>query len=289
MSKVSVLVLTRNEEQDLPGCLESVIGWSDDIHVLDSLSTDGTVAYARSVRANVISRPFDDWSTHQNWGLKNIPFKHEWVLYLDADERVPPLLVPEIEKAVCNPGDAVAFRIRRRDFFNDRWLRHVQASPYFVRLFRPQHIHYERLVNPVTVVDGETGRLNGYLDHFPFSKGISHWLSRHNAYSSLEADQFLRNKASGNKFSLSKALLASDFQTRRYHQKRLFYELPCRPLTKFVLLYFVRRGFLDGHPGLVYATLQSVYEYFIVLKVREKMRAARMKVGGSTLGEEVKN
>ncbi|MBB5461986.1 glycosyltransferase family 2 protein [Paraburkholderia sp. Cpub6] len=289
MSKVSVLVLTKNEEQDLPGCLETVIGWSDDIHVFDSLSTDGTVAYARSVCANVISRPFDDWSTHQNWGLKNIPFKHEWVLYLDADERVPPLLVPEIETAVSNAGDAVAFQIRRRDFFNDRWLRHVQASPYFVRLFRPQHIHYERLVNPVTVVDGKTGRLDGYLDHFPFSKGLSHWLSRHNAYSSLEADQFLRNKANGNKFSFYKALFAADFQTRRYHQKRLFYQLPCRPVIKFVLLYFVRRGFLDGHPGLVYATLQSVYEYFIVLKVREKMRAARTQVDRPTLSEELKS
>ncbi|MGF6918516.1 glycosyltransferase family 2 protein [Paraburkholderia sp. 40] len=289
MSKVSVLVLTKNEEQDLPGCLETVIGWSDDIHVFDSLSTDGTVAYARSVCANVISRPFDDWSTHQNWGLKNIPFKHEWVLYLDADERVPPLLVPEIETAVSNAGDAVAFQIRRRDFFNDRWLRHVQGSPYFVRLFRPQHIHYERLVNPVTVVDGKTGRLDGYLDHFPFSKGLSHWLSRHNAYSSLEADQFLRNKANGNKFSLSQALFAADFQTRRYHKKRLFYQLPCRPVIKFVLLYFVRRGFLDGHPGLVYATLQSVYEYFIVLKVREKMRAARTQVDRPTLSEELKS
>ncbi|MGF6374464.1 glycosyltransferase involved in cell wall biosynthesis [Paraburkholderia sp. RAU6.4a] len=289
MSKVSVLVLTKNEEQDLPGCLETVIGWCDDIHVFDSLSTDGTVAYARSVCANVISRPFDDWSTHQNWGLKNIPFKHEWVLYLDADERVPPLLVPEIETAVSNAGDAVAFQIRRRDFFDDRWLRHVQASPYFVRLFRPQHIHYERLVNPVTVVDGKTGRLDGYLDHFPFSKGLSHWLSRHNAYSSLEADQFLRNKANGNKFSLSKALFATDFQTRRYHQKRLFYQLPCRPVIKFVLLYLVRRGFLDGHPGLVYATLQSVYEYFIVLKVREKMRAARTQVDRPTLSEELKS
>ncbi|MBB5502570.1 glycosyltransferase family 2 protein [Paraburkholderia sp. MM5384-R2] len=289
MSNVSVLVLTKNEEQDLPGCLETVIGWSDDIHVFDSLSTDGTVAYARSLCANVISRPFDDWSTHQNWGLKNIPFKHEWVLYLDADERVPPLLQPEIEMAVSNAGDAVAFQIRRRDFFNDRWLRHVQASPYFVRLFRPQHIHYERLVNPVTVVDGKTGRLDGYLDHFPFSKGLSHWLSRHNAYSSLEADQFLRNKANGNKFSLSKALFAADFQTRRYHQKRLFYQLPCRPVIKFVLLYLVRRGFLDGHPGLVYATLQSVYEYFIVLKVREKMRAARTQVDRPTLSEELKS
>jgi glycosyltransferase involved in cell wall biosynthesis len=289
MSKVSVLVLTKNEEQDLPGCLETVIGWSDDIHVFDSLSTDGTVAYARSVRANVTSRPFDDWSTHQNWGLKNIPFKHHWVLYLDADERVPPSLVPEIEAAVSNAGDAVAFQIRRRDFFDDRWLRHVQASPYFVRLFRPQHIHYERLVNPVTVVDGKTGRLDGYLDHFPFSKGISHWLARHNAYSSLEADQFLRNKASGNEFSISKALFTRDFQTRRYHQKRLFYELPCRPVLKFLLLYFVRRGFLDGHPGFIYATLQSIYEYFIVLKVREKVRAARTQVNGSMLSEEAKN
>src|SRR4030095_16686280 len=86
---VSVLILTKNEEQDLPGCLESV-SWCDDIHVYDSYSSDNTVNIARQCNANVVQRQFDNWATHQNWGLANIPFKHDWVFYIDADERISP-------------------------------------------------------------------------------------------------------------------------------------------------------------------------------------------------------
>ncbi|KXV16875.1 glycosyl transferase family 2 [Caballeronia megalochromosomata] len=275
MSGVSVLVLTRNEEQDLPGCLESVRGWCDDIHVYDSLSTDRTVALAHLVGAVVTSRKFDNWAAHQNWGLAHIKFKYDWVLYIDADERVPAELAREICATVRSPGDAVAFEVKRRDYLNGKWLKHVQASPYFVRLLKPPHIHYERLVNPVTRVNGKTGKLDAFLEHYPFSKGLSHWIIRHDSYSSFEADQWLENERTGNEFKLSKALFASNFQTRRYHQKGLFSRLPCRPIAKFLLLYVFRRGFLDGRPGFIYAVLQCIYEYFIVLKVAERTDADR--------------
>jgi glycosyltransferase involved in cell wall biosynthesis len=276
MSRFSVLVLTKDEEKDLPGCLESVIEWCDDIHVYDSLSTDRTVEIANRLGAKVTSRKFDNWAAHQNWGLANIAFKHDWVLYIDADERVTPELARAALDIVERSADCVAFEVRRRDFFNDRWLKHVQVSPYYVRLFKPAYIRYERVVNPVTVVNGKTGRLEAFLDHHPFSKGISHWLARHNSYSSLEAEQFTINAEKGEKFKLSQALMAKDFQVRRYHQKGIFYKLPFRPLVKFLLLYVVRQGFLDGRPGFVYAVLQSVYEYFIVLKVRERIRASKV-------------
>ena len=276
MSRFSVLVLTKDEEKDLPGCLESVIEWCDDIHVYDSLSTDRTVEIANRLGAKVTSRKFDNWAAHQNWGLANITFKHDWVLYIDADERVTPELARAALEIVERSTDCVAFEVRRRDFFNDRWLKHVQVSPYYVRLFKPAYIRYERVVNPVTVVNGQTGRLEAFLDHHPFSKGISHWLARHNSYSSLEAEQFAINAEKGEKFKLSQALLAKDFQVRRYHQKGIFYKLPFRPFVKFLLLYVVRQGFLDGRPGFVYAVLQSVYEYFIVLKVRERTRASKV-------------
>lgn len=276
MSRFSVLVLTKDEEKDLPGCLESVIEWCDDIHVYDSLSTDRTVEIANRLGAKVTSRKFDNWAAHQNWGLANITFKHDWVLYIDADERVTPELARAALEIVERSTDCVAFEVRRRDFFNDRWLKHVQVSPYYVRLFKPAYIRYERVVNPVTVVNGQTGRLEAFLDHHPFSKGISHWLARHNSYSSLEAEQFAINAEKGERFKLSQALLAKDFQVRRYHQKGIFYKLPFRPLVKFLLLYVVRQGFLDGRPGFVYAVLQSVYEYFIVLKVRERTRASKV-------------
>jgi glycosyltransferase involved in cell wall biosynthesis len=265
---ISILILTKNEEQDLPGCLASV-AWSDDIHVYDSLSDDRTVEIARDHGATVTQRRFDNWAAHQNWGLRNIAFRHPWVFYIDADERVTPELVESMKRAVTNPGANVAFRVQRRDFFMGTWLRHVQTSPYYMRLFIPAKMRYERLVNPVSIPDGPADDIPGYLDHYPFSKGTRHWLDRHNSYSTFEAQQILENRAQGEPFSLIKAFTERDFTRRRFHQKELFYRLPARPLIKFALLYLLKRGFLDGRAGLTYATLQAIYEYLIVLKTRE--------------------
>jgi glycosyltransferase involved in cell wall biosynthesis len=274
---ISVLVLTKNEEQDLPGCLDSV-AWSDDIHVYDSHSEDRTVDIARARRATVTQRAFDNWSAHQNWGLQNIPFRHPWVFYIDADERATPELAVAMRSAAASPAGHVAFQVQRRDFLMGTWLRHVQASPYYMRLFRPERMRYERLVNPVSIADGPVGRIDGYLDHFPFSKGVTHWLNRHNSYSTLEARQILENRAKGESFSLYQALLSGEFHRRRFHQKELFYRLPARPMVKFALLYLAKLGFLDGRAGLTYATLQAIYEYMIVLKSRE------LESSGSTGG-----
>jgi glycosyltransferase involved in cell wall biosynthesis len=271
---ISVLILTKNEQQDLPGCLQSV-AWSDDIHVYDSVSDDSTVEIAEAFGAKVTQRPFDNWAAHQNWGLQNIRFKHPWVFYIDADERVTSALQASMVRAVAAPGDAVAFRIQRRDFFMGTWLKHVQSSPFYMRLFRPEKMRYERLVNPVSIPDGPVDELSGYLDHFPFSKGIGHWVNRHNAYSALEASQILANRLGKAEFRWIKAFVCRDFNERRFHQKELFYRLPARPLIKFILLYVMKRGFLDGRAGLTYATLQSIYEYFIVLKTRELQEQAQ--------------
>lgn len=265
---ISVLILTKDEQQDLPGCLES-LAWCDDIHLYDSMSRDRTVAIAEAAGAHVTQRPFDNWAAHQNWGLRNIPFKNPWVFYIDADERMTPELVIAVQEVVRSPSACIAFRVQRRDFYLGTWLKHVQASPYYLRLFRPESIRYERLVNPVSIADGPVGEISGFLDHFPFSKGIQHWVERHNAYSTLEARQILQNRGTNAPPSLLTALFGSDFHERRYHQKEFFYRLPMRPMIKFIILYFGKRGFLDGRAGLSYALLQSFYEYMIVLKVRE--------------------
>jgi glycosyltransferase involved in cell wall biosynthesis len=271
---ISVLVLTKNEQKDLPGCLESV-AWCDDIIVYDSFSTDDTVAVAERAGARVVKRVFDNWASHQNWGLANLPFKHPWVFYIDADERMTPELVANIQSVVANPGAHVAFRVQRRDFFLGTWLKHVQTSPFYLRLFRPEKMRYERLVNPVSVADGPVGSIAGFLDHYPFSKGVAHWFERHNSYSTLEARQILQNRADHAAFSLRKAFTARDFHERRFHQKEVFYRVPWRPVVKFLILYIGKRGFLDGRAGLTYAVLQAIYEYMIVIKVRELEAAPR--------------
>lgn len=265
---ISVVILTKNEEADLPGCLESV-AWCDDVHVLDSLSTDATVEIAQRAGASVVQRKFDNWSSHQNWGLANIPFKHPWVFYLDADERMTPELVQEVQRAVLNPGENAAFRVQRRDFFLGRWLKHAQTTPFYLRLFRPEKMRYERLVNPISIPDGPVGQISGFLDHFPFSKGVGHWLERHNSYSSFEASQILENRRQHQSFRAMRAFTCKDFNERRFHQKELFYRLPGRPLLKWCYMMFVRGAILDGRAGIAYANLQAIYEYFIVLKTRE--------------------
>ena len=278
MTNISVLILTKNEQQDLPGCLESVT-WSDDIHLFDSMSSDNTVKIAEKFGATVTRKGYPDnnlifggdEAAHRNWGLKNIPFKYPWVFSIDADERATPELLAHLKRAVQDPGDNVAFRIRRRDYLFGTWLKHVQASPFYLRLIRPDKVSYQRQINPVPLASGAVGQIAGYLDHFPFSKGMSHWLDRHNAYSTLEAREILSKRKSAYDFSIIRALTATDFHERRAHQKALFYRIPFRPVMKFLLLYVVKRGFLDGRAGFTYALLQSIYEYFIVLKVHELM------------------
>lgn len=270
---ISVLILTKNEEQDLPGCLQSV-AWCDDIHVYDSLSTDRTLTIAQEAGAKITQRQFDNWASHQNWGLKNIDFKYSWVLYIDADERVSDGLRDALLKFDPAVGDVVAFEVRRRDFsWDGTWLKHAQISPYYLRLFKPDRMRYERLVNPLSIPDGPVHRISGYLDHYPFSKGIQFWLSRHLGYASMEAQTRLEDMNNGTSFSLATALFSKDLTIRRYHQKGIFYKMPMRPLIKWIYMVIGRRAFLDGRSGIVYSTLQSIYEYFIVLKTEELIKS----------------
>ncbi|TMI74320.1 MAG: glycosyltransferase family 2 protein [Bacteroidetes bacterium] len=266
---ISVLILTKNEEQDLPGCLESV-SWCDDIHVFDSYSTDNTVEIAMNAGARVTQRQFDNWAEHQNWGLKNIPFKYDWVFYIDADERISAGLKEALLNFDTATTGAVAYEIQRRDFaWNGNWLKNSQISPFYLRLFRPEKMRYERLVNPISVANGPVKRLPGYLDHYPFSKGFRAWWSRHLSYADMEAMMRMKDKDNNTTFSFKKAIWSRDFSERRYHQKGLFYKVPGRPFIKWLYMVIGRKAFLDGMTGITYATLQAIYEYFIVLKTKE--------------------
>jgi len=265
---ISILILTKDEERNLPACIESV-KWSDDIHVLDSYSTDSTSAIAKEKGAKVWYRTFDSFAQQQNWALDNIDFRHPWVFYLDADERVTPELATSMLKAVEHPGEIAAFRIQRRDFFLGIWLKHVQATPYYLRLFRPDKMRYERLGHPVSVPVGPVCQLTGFLDHYPFSKGLAQWVDKHNFYSTQEAQQSLLERATRAPWDFRKALFASTYEERRRNQKALLYQLPARPLIKFLSLYFLKCGFLDGYAGFAYAILIGYYEFLIDLKTRE--------------------
>ena len=268
-SPISVLILTKNEAQDLPECLRSV-AWSDDVHVFDSFSTDDTTEIARAWGAQVTQRAFDGYAAQRNAALRGIAYKHPWLLILDADERVPAASAEAMARFVRDaPAGIEACRLRRRDFFGKTWLAHAQISPYYIRLVRPEKVHYEREINEVMQVDGGIHDLDAPFDHYPFSKGIAHWLDKHNQYSSMEARHIVQARREGAPFSVAQAFLAKDFNQRRFHQKELFYRLPARPLLKWLYMVLVRRAFLDKQAGLTYAYLQAVYEYLIVVKTRE--------------------
>jgi glycosyltransferase involved in cell wall biosynthesis len=264
---VSILILTLNEEANLPDCLRSV-AWSDDIVVLDSFSSDRTVTIAEAMGARVVQRRFDNWSAHQNWALEHIPFQYPWVFYLDADERMTPELRDELI-AIAKEADRreVAFYCGRRNMFMGRWIKHAMPPGMIMRFFRPGRVRFERLVNPVPVIEGPHGYLRGMLDHYNFSKGISEWIDKHNKYSDLEALEgmkLLRHEAGP-----QPTVFSADPALRRRALKNLSFRLPCRPFLKFLYMYGWKGGWLDGRAGFAYCVLQAFYEYMIVLKMRE--------------------
>lgn len=238
---VSVLILTLNEEINLDACLDS-LAWCDDIVVLDSFSTDRTIDIAKARGARVVQRVFDNWSAHQNWAVQNIEFKHPWVLYLDADERCAPDLRDEALRCARSDAPESAFRIRRKDFYMGRWLKHAQLYPsWFVRLFRPKKIRYERLVNPVAIVDGVTGTVDAHILHYPFSHGIAHWIARHNRYSDFEATEAL--KIQGGTAVSWAHLLGRDPNARRRTMKDIFFGFLRGRLSNLSITSFGGAGF----------------------------------------------
>jgi len=285
LTLISALILTKNEEQDLPACLRS-LHWCADIHVFDSFSTDRTVEVANTYGAQVHQRVFDGYAAQRNAALRSIEFRYPWVLILDADERIPQATAGEIQAFVeAAAPDVSAARLRRRDFFLGTWLKHAQISPFYIRLVRPGNVHYEREINEVLKVDGKIADLGEAFDHYPFSKGIAHWLDKHNVYSSMEARLALQSKRGNAPFSVRRAFFANDFNERRFHQKELFYRLPLRPLIKWLYMVVARRAFLDGRAGLTYASLQAIYEYMIILKTRELEDPAEEKNGQCRAGK----
>jgi glycosyltransferase involved in cell wall biosynthesis len=269
---LSVLVLTYDEEVNLPGCLASV-SFSDDVVVYDSYSSDGTVALARAAGARVFQRRFDDYAAQRNAALTEVDYRHPWILMLDADERVTPEVVDEIAAALAaDDGTIGLYRIRRRDMFMGRWLRRSSGYPtWFARLLRAGRVRVVRAFNEEVLTDGRIGLLQSHLDHYPFNKGISFWLERHNRYSSMEAATL----AAGTEALVPWSRFRSgDAALRRKLLKQVFYRMPLRPLVVFAYLYVARRGFLDGSAGFTYCVLRGVYEYMIDLKLRELRRRA---------------
>jgi glycosyltransferase involved in cell wall biosynthesis len=272
---ISVLILTYNEEINLPECLKSV-SWCDDVVVFDSISTDKTSEIARSAGARVFQRPFDNYSRQREAARTTVPYKYPWVLALDADERVTPELRDEICSLNLASTPNAAFRMRRKDMFQDKWIRHATLYPsWFLRLYRNDAINYKgRSVHEYPQTTGPVGILGGHLLHFSFNKGLGDWLRKHVAYAEFEARE---NIAERGQSLRPRDLFSRNPLARRAALKRLSLRLPFRPTLRFLYSYVMRLGILDGRAGLVYCRMIAMYEYFIVLQLRELERISGEK------------
>ncbi len=267
---ISVLILTLNEEVNLPACLRAA-EWSDDIVVFDSFSTDRTVDIARAFGARVIQRRFDDENRHRTASL-SVGFKYPWVFNPDADEIATPELSAEMHDFVASHGhEFAACRMRRKDMFMGRWLRYSSLYPtWLVRLFRPDHLSFEREINLSYLVRGREAKLENHLLHYSFNKGLEAWFEKHNRYSTAEALETVRSL--GTARPPLGQLLSREPVARRRALKELSVRMPGRPTLRFLYMYLLCRGFLDGGAGYQYCKLLSAYERMICLKVDEIRR-----------------
>ncbi len=263
----SVVILTLNEEVNLPDCLTS-LNWCDDVVVFDSYSSDGTVHVANAAGARVVLRQFDNYAAQRNAALQDVVYKYPWVLMVDADERVTPELAEEIRNTLSNEQPRVTlYRLKRKDMFMGRWIKRSSGYPtWFGRLIKVGHVTVEREINEEYHTDGKVGYLREHLIHYPFSKGFAEWFVKHNKYSTMEAS--IMNNGSRPIGGLC-GMLNRDPAIRRETIKAVVYRMPARPLLMFVALYFLRGGFLDGRAGLTYCVLRSFYEFMIDCKVVE--------------------
>lgn len=264
----SILILTKNEEANLPACLGSV-AWCDDVVVLDSLSADRSQQIARASGARFFERPFDDFGSQRNFALDEIGFKHPWVFHLDADERFNEELRLECER-VIERNEHSAYFVPNRIMFLGKWIKHSTQYPYpQVRLLKVGEVRFAKSGHGQREDQAKrgVGHIHVAYDHFNFSKGIADWVEKHNRYSSEEADELVTAFAGSVDWN---GILSGDSMRKKRALKQIHARLPGRWLVKFFYLYIVRLGFLDGYPGFVYCVLQGFYDFLITVKVREK-------------------
>ncbi len=279
---VSVIVPIKNEERNVAACLQSV-AWADEIWVVDSHSADHTCEIAAQFGARIAQFDYaGGFPKKKNWSLQNLPLKHEWVLLIDADERVTPELETEIRALFQRGHHADGYYLNRRLIFLNRWIKHCGWYPSWnLRLFKHRLGRFEKLeaedvenagdveVHEHVVLNGQSAYLKHDLLHEDF-KSIYHFIERHNRYSNWDAKVYA-NLAGGvvTSSSINASLFGSPLERKRFI-KRMWARLPFRPALRFVWMYFIKRGFLDGRPGLIFCTLMTMHEAVISAKIYEE-------------------
>jgi len=265
-NKIVGLILTFNEEVNIVNCIES-LRFCNKIVVFDSYSTDKTKELSIISGAKVLEREFDNYAAQRNAAINSISDEFDWILMIDADERIEPSLKDEINYAINSNDNVSMYLVRRKDIFLNRWLKKSSGYPtWFPRLFKYGEVQVEREINEEYVTKGNKAYLENHLIHYPFNNGIESWLKRHNNYSTMESDVLYVESLEPLpwKYALSK-----DPTLKRKFQKRFIYRLPCRPIIIFIIFYFIKGGFLDGKAGYTFCKLRYIYEIMIDAKIDE--------------------
>lgn len=299
-TKLTLIVLTFNEELHLARCLASAKGVADEIIVVDSLSTDGTRAIAEGFGATFVTHPFENQAKQFNWALANVPVTGEWVLRLDADEYLTPELGAEIRATLAKdtpPRDGEfpvnGYYLRRRVIFMGRWIRHGGYYPtWILRLFRRgKGRSEEREVDEhIALAEGAARSLeNDFVDENLHD--LAWWIAKHNDYSAREASA-VRRELGEVRVEIEGDPLGDPTERKRWFKENLYLKLPplWRGLGYFLYRYFIRRGFLDGKEGLIFHFLQGGWYRFLVdakLYEQENMRTKEHENKG-TLNQENK-
>jgi glycosyltransferase involved in cell wall biosynthesis len=263
---VAAVVLTHNEERNLPDCLASLAGWVDQLFVVDSGSTDRTVALARDARAVVVEHPFEHYGAQRNWAIEHLPITAPWTLHVDADERVSPELRRAIVSALAaDTGNVAGYLVSRRTLFMGRWIRHGGHYPaWHLRLMRTGAGRCEdRLYDQHFYVTGTVQKLQGDLID-TLTPDIATFTARHTRWAALEAAEYESpERAVGRirgRLDSPNAIEQRRWLRDGYARLPLF----VRPTLYFLYRYFVRLGFLDGRAGLVFHVLQGFWFRFLV-------------------------
>lgn len=271
---VTAMIFTLNEQIHLPSCLEA-LRWAGDVVVVDSFSTDATERIAREHGARFFQHQFTGFGSQRNWALDNAAPEHDWILVLDADERVTPDLAVEIARVVAEEASEVgAYRVKRRFYMWGRWLRHSSLYPnWVVRLIHRDRVRYaDRGHAETQTVKGAVRELKHDLIDENL-RSIDEWFERQNRYATKEAEYERAQELEGHGWL---ELGSRDPLRRRAALKRLSCRVPFRPLAYFVYSYFFRLGFLDGRDGYVFCRMKALYQGTIDVK---KYDARRRGIG----------
>jgi glycosyltransferase involved in cell wall biosynthesis len=266
---LTAIILTYNEADNIGACL-ACLDWVDEIIIVDSLSSDDTIRRAQEARPDVrvFTNPFQDFGTQRNWSLDQTSPKHEWVVFLDADEQCNSDCARGIRRAVASPGPHVGFFLTCRNHFLGRWIKHATLYPSWqLRLMKLGSVRYRKEGHGQReVTDGALGYVESPYDHYGFSKGIAHWIERHNGYSTNEVELILGLRHEP--LQLQHLFSRSPLRRRRC-LKRLAARAGFRPVLRFFYTYVVRRAFLDGRAGFLFCLLRAAHEIHITTKIAE--------------------